>query len=110
MRLCIGLLTALVASVMLLGGVQGEQAKQVTITGTVTCAKCDLKAQKDACATVVVEKVAGKADVVYYFDEAGHKKHHGPICTSPTPGTVTGTVEDKDGKKIITVTDVKLKK
>ena len=109
MRLCIGLFTLALAVVICLGGVQGSQQKEVTIKGTVTCAKCDLKKEK-ACATVVVEKVAGKDDVVYYFDAAGDKKHHGPICTNPTPGSVTGTVEDKGGKKTITVKDVTLNK
>ncbi len=45
-------------------------------------------------------------DVVYYFDKDSNKKHHGKICTESKKGKVTGTVSEKDGKKVITVTKV----
>ena len=48
-----------------------------------------------------------KKDVVYYFDTEGHKKHHGAICSEGKPGTVVGTVAEKDKKKTITVKSVK---
>lgn len=94
--------------------VVGAYAAEETLKGTVTCAKCDLKEKefvdKKACQTVVVVKKDSK-DVVYYFDPEGHKKHHGPVCTTPKKGSVTGTVADKDGKKWITkVTKVELEK
>ena len=81
----------------------GEKKGEVTVKGTITCAKCDLGKEK-TCMTVVVDK---KTDAVYYFDPAGHKKHHGKVCTSPQDGTVTGTVGGKGDKKTITVKDVK---
>ena len=80
----------------------------VTLQGTVTCAKCDLK-QSDKCATVIKVTKNGK-DTVYYFDKAGNKKYHGDICTSPTKGEVTGIVSEKGGKHTIKVSEVKLDK
>jgi hypothetical protein len=63
----------------------------------------------DKCATVIKVKEGGK-DIVYYFDEAGHKKYHSKVCTESKEGSVTGKVSEKDGKKIITVSKVDYKK
>jgi hypothetical protein len=79
--------------------------EDVTLKGTITCAKCDLK-EAEKCHTVIKVKEAGK-DVVYYFDDAGSKKNHKSICTEAKQGEVTGTVSTKEGKKIITVSSVK---
>jgi len=84
--------------------------KEVTLKGDITCAKCTLKVKdQDTCATVIKVKESGK-DVVYYFDEAGHKKYHSKVCTESKEGSVTGKVSEKDGKKIITVSKVDYKK
>ena len=78
--------------------------KEVTLKGTVTCAKCDLKLAKK-CHTVIKVK-----DTVYWFDAASSKKYHKPICMEAKEGTVVGTVTEKDGKKVIKVTKVTLAK
>jgi len=100
---------ALVGALLLaLGGAQAQgekgKGKEVTVTGKITCAKCDLGVA-DKCQTVIVTKQDGK-DVVLYFDPASHKKNHGQICTSPKEGSVTGTVSEKDGKKTISAKKV----
>jgi hypothetical protein len=82
--------------------------EEKTLKGTITCAKCDLH-ETTKCATVIKVKEGGK-DVVYYLDDASAKKNHGPICQSPKEGSVTGTVSEKDGKKIVTATKVEFKK
>ncbi len=82
--------------------------KEVKLDGKLTCAKCDLKKEKE-CATVIVTKEGGK-DVVYYLDDKSHKAHHSDYCSSAKDGSVTGTVSEKDGKKIITATKVEAKK
>jgi hypothetical protein len=87
---------------------QARPDKEKTLTGTITCAKCDL-GKESKCATVVVVKEDGK-DVVYYFDAKGDKANHGTICKSPKEGSVTGTVAEKDGKKWVTVSKVDWKK
>jgi hypothetical protein len=84
---------------------RAEEGKKVTLKGTITCAKCDLKIEK-ACTTVIKVKEKDK-DVVYYFDPASGKKHHKAICTEPKKGTVTGTVEKKGDKMVITVSELK---
>ncbi len=80
---------------------------QKTLTGTITCAKCDL-GKESKCATVIKVTEGGK-DEIYYFDQKGDKANHGKICKSPKEGTVTGTVSEKDGKKVITVSKVEFK-
>jgi hypothetical protein len=85
-----------------------QAAKDVMLTGKITCAKCELKLEKD-CATVIVVKEGGK-DTVYYFDEKSHKANHDAICQMGKEGTVTGTLSEKDGKKYIAVTKVTFKK
>lgn len=82
-------------------------ADEVTLKGTITCAKCDLKVQKK-CATVIKVKEKDK-DVVYYFDADAHKKNHGQICTTPKEGSVTG-VKSKEGEKnIVKVSKIEFK-
>jgi hypothetical protein len=81
--------------------------KEVTLKGTITCAKCDLKTEKD-CATVIQVKEGDKT-VTYYFAEAKGKDHKA-ICTEAKKGTVTGTVAEKDGKKVITPSKVEFEK
>jgi hypothetical protein len=82
--------------------------KEVTLKGTITCAKCDLGVEKK-CATVIKVKDGGK-DVVYYLDDKAGKANHKEICQASKPGSVTGTVDEKDGKKIVTATKVEFKK
>ena len=82
--------------------------KEVTLKGTITCAKCDLKEAKK-CATVIQTKEDGKT-VTYYFDEDGDKANHKKICTEAMKGSVTGTVSEKDGKKTVKVSKVEFDK
>jgi Family of unknown function (DUF6370) len=80
-----------------------DKDKEVTLKGTLTCGKCDLK-KSDDCANVlkVTEKVDGKdTDVIYWLkDEGKTEKYH--ACTKPKMASVTGVVSEKDGKKWIT--------
>jgi hypothetical protein len=106
MRLAIALLVCL-AIVFAFATTSVAEGKAVTLKGNITCAKCELKAEGvTKCATVIVVKEGGK-DVVYYFDEAAHKKHHQTICKEGKAGTVKGTCVEKDGKKVVTATEVK---
>jgi len=99
--LCFGLVSVLAAPMF-------AQGKEVTLTGKVTCAMCDLKTDKE-CATVIVVKQGGK-DVTYYLDEKSGKANHDAVCKAGKEGAVTGTVSLKDGKNIITASKVELKK
>jgi hypothetical protein len=103
MLLGLGLVFALTVS-GLAKDKEEKEAKEVTLKGTITCAKCDLK-EADKCATVIKAKYKGK-DVVFYFDPTSGKKHHKAICTTPKEGSVTGAISEEDGKHMIKVSKV----
>src|SRR4051794_22283190 len=98
LKVCLGLAMVLCGAILV---AQAADDQEKTLKGTVTCAKCDLKLIKGKCHTVVKVK-----DTVYWFDPASSKKYHKPICTTPTEGTVTGVVSEKDGKKWVKVSKV----
>jgi len=79
--------------------------EEKTLKGAITCAKCDLKTE--AKCTTVIKVKEGDKDVVYYLDAASGKKYHKEICQASKPGTVTGKVEKKGDKMIITAKEVK---
>jgi hypothetical protein len=85
-------------------GVQGGDKKEVTLKGTVQCAKCSLAIEKK-CATVITVK-EGDKDVNYFFDTDSNKKFHKDICQEAKKGSVTGVVSEKDNKKFIAATKV----
>ncbi len=81
---------------------------ETTLTGKITCAKCDLKTAT-ACQTVIVVKDNGK-DVIYQFTGSTGAKYHKDICTTPMEGSVTGDVSKEGEKNLIKVTKVEFKK
>jgi hypothetical protein len=83
------------------------QGKEVTLTGKITCAMCDLKTEKE-CMTVIVVNEGGK-DVTYYLDAKSSKANHDAICQTAKEGSVTGTVSEKGGKRYVTATKVAFK-
>jgi len=90
----------------------GEKAqkKEVTLKGTILCAKCALKEAK-TCTTAIQVKEGNKT-VTYYFHDKGHKEpYHEAVCGGDRKeGTVTGIVHDHDGKKYISPTKVEYAK
>lgn len=86
-------------------------ADPVTITGDGVCAKCALK-EKPSCQNVVITKQDGKEVKYYLVQNAVSKKAHQAemICQASTDAPVklkvTGTVEEKDGKKEMTPTKI----
>jgi hypothetical protein len=84
----------------LVAGLQADD-KEVTLKGTILCAKCELK-EAAKCTNAIRVKEDGK-DVVYLFkDNGGKEKYHKTICQEPKDGEVKGKVSEKDGKKYIT--------
>jgi len=84
-------------------GLQAEDKKEVTLKGTIQCAKCALKTEGiTKCTTAIVVKEDGK-DVVYFLDDKGAKEeYHEAVCGGDKKeGTVTGAVRTQDGKKYI---------
>ena len=78
-----------------------DKSKEVTLKGTLLCAKCSL-GKTSECTTAIQVKEGDKT-VIYYLDDKGAgEEHHEPICGgSKKEGTVTGTVSEKDGQKYI---------
>ena len=101
----LGLLTC----ALLFAAVARAGSDTVTINGEAMCAKCELGLQ-DHCQTVVQVKEGDKT--VNYFVAANDvaKAFHPKVCTGTAMVTATGTVETVDGKKIITVTSIEIKK
>ena len=112
MRAAWSLAVAVMVVFALVLGVSAEEkkdegGKKVTLTGKVTCNKCDLK-KADECETVLVVK-KGKKEMVFFFDKDSHKKYHAGICKKGKVGTVTGTVSKDEDRMVIAVTDIKYK-
>lgn len=100
MRLVLTIVACLAVAVMLAAGLQAQEGKEVTLKGTLLCAKCALK-EADKCTNAIQVKEDGK-DVVYLLDDKGAKeKYHKDICMDKKEGSVKGVVSTKDNKKYI---------
>jgi hypothetical protein len=101
MRTAWSVALALIAVCVLVGGLRANDKKEVTLKGTILCARCALKEAKK-CTTAIQVKENGKT-VTYYFHDKGHQEeYHEPVCGGARKqGTVTGTVHEHDGKKFI---------
>lgn len=84
-------------------------AKEVTITGKMVCGKCTLHIT-DKCQDVVQVEKDGKTVNYFLTQNDVSKDTHDPICKSGSSEkvTVTGTVEEKDGKEILTPTKIEV--
>jgi hypothetical protein len=80
--------------------------KEVTITGNAVCGKCALH-ESDKCQTVIQAQQDGK-DVSYYLTQNdASKAFHKNICGgNGEKVTATGTVTEKDGKEMLTVSRI----
>ena len=87
--------------------VKADDEKKVTITGEGMCAKCALKETK-TCQNAVIVTKDGKKETYYLVHEGIAKKSHGSMgfCQAtkddPIKVKVTGTVEKKDDKLLMT--------
>src|SRR2546422_3841902 len=93
-------LALFVAGALVLG-LRADDKKEVTLKGTILCAKCALKEAK-RCTTAIQLKEDGK-DLTYYFDDMGMKEeYHEAVCGGERKeGTVIGVVSAKEGQKWI---------
>jgi len=81
-------------------------SKETTITGNMVCGKCTLHETK-TCQNVV-QVMDGTNTVNYYLKQNEvSKAQHEAVCHGDSEKvTVTGTVKEKDGKKILTPTKI----
>jgi hypothetical protein len=83
-----------------------DDSKEVTITGSMVCAKCTLHETK-SCENVVQVQQDGKTVNYYLKQNDVSKAAHDPICGgSSEKVTVTGTVKEKGGKEMMTPTKI----
>ena len=83
-----------------------DAGKEVTITGNMVCGKCTLH-ETDSCQNIVQVVQDGKTVDYYLAKNPASKSAHGAVCHGDTEKvTVTGTVEEKDGKEILTPTKI----
>jgi len=80
-------------------------AADVTITGDAKCAKCALH-ETDKCQNVIEADKDGKTVKYYVVDNAVAKKFHKTVCQDTKKVTATGSVEEKDGKMMLTATKI----
>jgi len=81
-------------------------AKTVTITGEGTCAKCALK-ETEKCQNVIQTKEDGKTVTYYLTKNDVSDKFHKNVCQGPKKVTAKGTVKEVNGKKELTITEIK---
>jgi hypothetical protein len=93
----VALLTALSSSVL------AEDAK--TIKGEAVCAKCQLH-ESAKCQTAIQVKDGDKTTTYYAVNNDVAKAFHKNVCQGSAAVTATGTVEEKDGKQMITLTKI----
>lgn len=80
-------------------------ADKVTLTGTGICAKCGLH-ETDKCQTVLEVVEGGTTNKYYLAQNKVSIQFHEKICQAPEKIIVTGTVKEKDGKKILTAAKI----
>jgi hypothetical protein len=98
-------------TVVFAGVAMAYAADEKTYKGDAVCAKCALKETPSCQNTVNVEENGQKTTYYIKHDAVSKKAHQSlGICTAkkdaPIKVTVTGTMEEKDGKKIITASKI----
>lgn len=104
------LMLALLAGLAIASATTALAADETTITGNMVCAKCTLH-ETDTCQNVVQVAEDGKTVNYYLKMNKVSKDAHGAICHGEAEKvTVTGTVKEKDGKKMMTPTKIEVVK
>jgi hypothetical protein len=101
--LAAGLLLAAFTSRLLAADAAG---KEVAITGSMVCGKCKLHDTK-SCQNVIQVEKDGKTVNYYLAQNDTAKACHKDICGGEAEKvTATGTVEEKDGKMLLTASRI----
>jgi len=82
---------------------------EVTLSGDMLCAKCALK-EAEKCQNVLKVTDAGKETKYYLAQNEVAKSNHKHVCSSTEKATVTGTVAEEGGKKVLTASSIKFAK
>ena len=99
----------LVVATVALAGIAraADKPKEVTLKGTMQCARCSLhESGVTKCADVLTVKDGDKS-VNYYITQDGKSKTASHVCNdSKADVSVTGVVSEKDGKHHIAATKI----
>ena len=94
------------AAMLVLGLVSTVAAEEVTLNGTIMCAKCALKkADATKCQDVLVV-TDGDETTEYYVTKNEAAEAAGHQCKTEMKATVTGEVSEQDGKKWIAASKI----
>jgi type 1 fimbria pilin len=105
LKLTLALLAGLAVASVTTTAFAGDD-KEVTISGNMVCGKCTLH-ETDKCQNVVQVMEDGKTVNYYLKQNAVSKKEHAAVCHGDSEKvTVTGTVAEVDGKKMLTPTKI----
>lgn len=108
------LIAAVLAFVVSAVGVAADAppaGKEVTLTGTLMCAKCKLKEPGVKACTNALQVKEGDTTVTYFLQDGGNGEDYHECGTGEKPGvTVAGVLTEKDGKKWVKPTKVTEKK
>jgi hypothetical protein len=91
---------------LLAAGAHAGEAQPVTLKGMLGCGKCSFHEAK-ACQNVLKVKASAKKEDTYVLaDNEVSRANHEKVCGPASAATVTGTVEVKRGKKILTASAI----
>jgi len=80
-----------------------HQSDEVTMTGTMVCAKCKMHVAKDCQNVLQVTDQNGTSVNYFLAQNKVSKDFHSNICMNDgEKATVTGTVKEKDGQEVLT--------
>ena len=106
------ILLFLVAGLLLAVSTSRLQAdtKEVTVTGSMVCGKCTLH-ETASCQNVIQVQQDGKTVKYYLTKNDVSDAMHGDVCHGDSKQvTATGTVTEKDGKEMLTVSKLEAAK
>jgi hypothetical protein len=76
-----------------------DASPTVTLAGNIVCAKCTLKVEGlKECHNVLVVTDDAQRESQYWLVKNDVSKAFGEVCETVKPVTVTGAIEEKDGK------------
>ena len=88
------------------GAAEQAKAKEQTLTGTMTCAKCSLE-QAPKCQNALIVTEGDTKTVYLLAANKVSKDYHENVCQGEKKNVkVTGAVAEKDGKKEITASKI----
>jgi len=105
-RLASTLIAFVVSMILIVPAAEAGKPKEVTLKGQLGCGKCSFH-EATACQNVLKVKDAAGKDTSYVLaDNDVSRANHERVCGPASPATVTGTVSEKDGKKVLTASAI----